>query len=271
MDLTTVIGIVLGIASLVIAFVLEGGSLGGLLAPTAAIIVFGGTIGATIVGYSLSEVLTIPKLLGIAFKNRDYDVMGTIETIVQLGGKARREGILGLESEVAKLENPFLRQAIQLIIDITDMDAVRSILEQQIYAMEQRHAVGVGMFEAAGGYAPTMGILGTVMGLVHVLGSLSDPSSLGPAIAVAFLATLYGVASANLLWLPIAAKLKNKSQKEKMINELIMEGALAIYSGRNPTQIRTALLAFVKGERAQLSAGEPGATPGEVGKELTEN
>lgn len=253
---------------MVVAFVLEGGSLGGLLAPTAAIIVFGGTIGATIVGYSLAEVRTIPRLLGIAFKNRDYDAMATIDTIVQLGGKARREGILGLESEVGKLENPFLRQAIQLIIDITDMDTVRSILEQQIYAMEQRHAVGVGMFEAAGGYAPTMGILGTVMGLVHVLGSLSDPSSLGPAIAVAFLATLYGVGSANLLWLPIAAKLKSKSQKEKIINELIMEGAIAIYSGRNPTQIRTLLLAFVKGERTQLTDNQLGQMEGEAGQGL---
>ncbi|NLK51627.1 MAG: motility protein A, partial [Syntrophomonadaceae bacterium] len=134
---------------------------------------------------------------------------------------------------------------LQLIIDGTDPELTRNMLETEMYAVSDRHKVGIGMFESAGGYAPTMGIIGTVMGLVHVLGNLSDPGSLGPAIALAFIATLYGVGSANLIWLPIASKLKNKSGKETLIQELIIEGILSIQAGENPTIIREKLLSFL--------------------------
>ncbi|NPV27808.1 MAG: flagellar motor protein [Firmicutes bacterium] len=245
MDITTIFGIIFGVTCLLTAFVLEHGQLGSLVQLTAFMIVFGGTIGATVVGFTLEEVKTVPQLLRVAFQEKKYDELGLIQQLVGIADKARREGLLSLEQVLPEIEDRFLQQALQLIIDGTDPELTRNMLETEMYAVEQRHKVGISMFEAAGGYAPTMGIIGTVMGLIQVLSNLSDPSSLGPAIAVAFVATLYGVSSANLLWLPIAAKLKNKSGKEKMIRELILEGILSIQAGENPTIIREKLMTFL--------------------------
>ena len=257
MDITTWVGIFSGVAFLVTAFVLDGGHILSLLSPTAAMIVFGGTIGATAAGYSLAEVKTFPQLLRIAFSEQKVDIMGLIQQVAGIADKARREGLLSLEQELPEVGDRFLRQGLQLIIDGTDPELTRNMLETEMYAVSERHKVGIGMFESAGGYAPTMGIIGTVMGLVHVLGSISDPSSLGPAIALAFLATLYGVGSANLIWLPIASKLKNKSKKEELIKEMIMEGVLSIQAGENPTIIREKLLVFLDPETRQALLGKP--------------
>lgn len=245
MDITTLIGLLVGVGCMVVAFLMDGGHLMALLKPTAAIIVFGGTIGATVAGYKLEEIKTVPQLLRIAFTEQNVDIVGLIRQLAGIADKARREGLLSLEQELADVEDRFLRQGLQLIIDGTDPELTRNMLETEMYAVSDRHKVGIGMFESAGGYAPTMGIIGTVMGLVHVLGNLSDPGSLGPAIALAFIATLYGVGSANLIWLPIASKLKNKSGKETLIQELIIEGILSIQAGENPTIIREKLLSFL--------------------------
>ena len=258
MDLTTIIGLVLGVFSLVGGFIFEGGHPGALLAPTAALIVFGGTFGAVAVGVSMEDLKNMPKWFSIAFQEKHkIDITELIQRLAGIADRARREGLLSLEQELPEIEDNFLRQGLQLIIDGTDPELTRNMLETEMFAVEERHKIGIGFFEAAGGYAPTMGIIGTVMGLVHVLGNLSDPSSLGPSIATAFIATLYGVASANVAWLPIATKLKKKSHHEKMVKEMVMEGVLSIQAGENPTIIREKLLSFLTPiERAKLKQKE---------------
>lgn len=258
MDLATLIGMVLGVAALVGGFCLEGGEVVGLIGLSAALIVFGGTIGATITSFSLREVLAIPRLIGVAFKDFRDDPLEVIELVVDLAYVARKDGLIGLENRIKSLPDGFAKKAMQVIVDINDHQVARNTLEQYIYSMEQRHAGGIEVFEAAGGYAPTMGIIGTVMGLVHVLSDLKDPETLGPAIAMAFIATLYGVASANLFWLPIAAKLRNKSKKERLVNTLILEGAIYILEGKSPLQIQTSLMAFVKTAAEQAEAKQKG-------------
>lgn len=245
MEITAIGGIVFAIIALVGGFLIEGGHAGALFQLSAAIIVFGGTLGATVISFSLKEVLTVPKLLKIAFFSSQPDTGQTIELLVSLAEEARREGLLYLENRLSEIEDPFMRKGIQLVVDGTDPEVVKSILETELYNVEERHRVGSAMFEAAGGYAPTMGIIGTVMGLIHVLGSISSPEKLAPAIAVAFMATLYGVASANILWLPLSAKLHNLSKKELLIRELMMEGIISLQAGYNPILIRERLTAFL--------------------------
>ncbi|MDS1029863.1 flagellar motor protein [Bacillota bacterium LX-D] len=259
MDIAVVGGILFGIISIVIGYLLEGGEIGSLFQVTAAMIVFGGTIGATAVGYSVSELKNLPKILQVALFGKEPDLIGTIDTIVKLAVKARKEGLIALESDLEKVDNQFLKKGLQLVVDAADPTMVKNSMELSIYATEQRHKVGIGIFEAAGGYAPTMGIVGTVMGLVHVLSSLNEPESLGGAIAVAFIATLYGISSANLLWLPIAAKLKNKSHKETMVMEMMIEGVLAIQAGENPMFIQARLTNFLRAKDWEAVGGKDSA------------
>jgi len=256
LEIMTPLGIVFAATCLIAGFLWEGGHAGALLAPSAFVIVIGGTLGATVIAFSTSEVLSIPKLVKTAMTQKLPDFTETINLIVELSEKARREGLLYLDSQLDTIEDPFLRKAMQLVVDGTDPEMVRSILETEVYASYERHQVGVHIFEAAGGYAPTMGIIGTVMGLVHVLGSLQDPDSLGPAIAMAFIATLYGVSSANIFWLPIGGKLKNLSKKELILREMMIEGVLALQAGYNPTIIRERLNAFIKPGQAKPQTDE---------------
>ncbi|AQS59855.1 flagellar motor protein [Desulforamulus ferrireducens] len=256
MEIMTPLGLLIASFCLIGGFLLEGGHASALVAPSAFIIVFGGTIGATIIAFSTQEVLTIPTLIKTAVSKKVPDFQETINLIVELAEKARREGLLYLDSQLDNIDDLFLRKAMQLVVDGTDPEMVRSILETEVYSSYERHQVGVHIFESAGGYAPTMGIIGTVMGLVHVLGSLSDPDSLGPAIAMAFIATLYGVGSANVFWLPIGAKLKNLSKKELIRREMMIEGILALQAGYNPTIIRERLNAFIKPAQTKQSYGE---------------
>lgn len=234
-----------------------------LLSPTAAMIVFGGTIGATIVSYSVSEIKTVPQLLKVTLFQKMPDENDLIEQIVGLADKVRREGLLYLENQLPQIEDGFMRKGIQLVVDGTDPELVRQIMETEMYSIQERHQNGAGIFETAGGYAPTMGIIGTVMGLVHVLSNLESPESLGPSIALAFIATLYGVGSANVLWLPLAEKLKNLSRKEVMLRELMLEGIMSIQAGYNPILIRERLSAFLNPKNRGKSEGRAG----EIGEE----
>ncbi len=234
-----------------------------LLSPTAAMIVFGGTIGATIVSYSVSEIKTVPQLLKVTLFQKMPDENDLIEQIVGLADKVRREGLLYLENQLPQIEDGFMRKGIQLVVDGTDPELVRQIMENEMYSIQERHQNGAGIFETAGGYAPTMGIIGTVMGLVHVLSNLESPESLGPSIALAFIATLYGVGSANVLWLPLAEKLKNLSRKEVMLRELMLEGIMSIQAGYNPILIRERLSAFLNPKNRGKSEGRAG----EIGEE----
>lgn len=260
MDLTTIVGLVLGFASLIAAFVMEGGSPAALIGVSAAVIVFGGTFGAVIVSFSGSQLKSVSSLLKIAFTQKPEDPLDVIDNLVGLATTARREGILSLEEKIEGYADPFFKNGVRLVVDGVDPELVRSIMETELTFVESRHEAGASIFEAAGGFAPTMGIIGTVMGLIHVLGNLSDVNKLGPLIATAFIATLYGVGSANLLWLPLASKLKQRSKKELLTKELILEGILSIQAGENPTILGQKLRVFLApGARDRTSKAEAGS------------
>lgn len=245
MDIATLIGLLLGFAGLLGGFLLEGGHLGMLLVGTAAMIVFGGTFGAVILSFTMEEIKTVPYFLKVIFVDKKIDYLTVLDSLVETADKARREGLLSLESQLGEIDNPFLARGLQLVIDGTDPELTRNMLEMEIEAFEKKEKVGFEVFMSAGGFAPTMGIIGTVMGLVHVLSNVSDPDKLAGAIAVAFLATLYGVGSANVLWIPFATKIKGKSDKEVLLMELVLEGILSIQAGENPRVIREKLMTFL--------------------------
>jgi len=205
----TIIFVIFSFAMLMLGFVLEGGHLTSLLGLTAAIIVLGGTIGATTVTIPLAVLKNTGKLIAIAMGNRRSKMIELINYFNEMSIKARKEGLLALEGDMnTDNVDPFIKKGISLAVDGTNPELIKSIMETQIEQTSKRHKSQIQLFEAAGGYAPTMGILGTTMGLVHVLSNLSDAAALGHSIAAAFLATLYGIGSANLLFLPIAGKLK---------------------------------------------------------------
>lgn len=249
MDISTPLGLLISIICMVVAFVLDGGHVTALFSETAALIVFGGTIGAVIASSTMQEVLDIPKLLSQVIKKAPNNTAEIIEYLVGLSKKARSQGLLSLEAESRSEDinkfDPIMKDCLELAVDGTEAELFREIVENKIELTSMLEKKNAGIFEAAGGYAPTMGIVGTVMGLVHVLGSLSEPDKLGPAIAVAFLATLYGIASANLFWLPIGAKLKGISAQKRMMQELIMEGTLSIQGGENPLTLERKLKTFL--------------------------
>ncbi|HET7657117.1 MAG TPA: flagellar motor protein [Bacillales bacterium] len=249
MDLSTLIGLLLGIFGLLGGFLFEGGSAGALIQGTAALIVFGGTFGAVIAGTPLKKLKRIPYILKLAFVEKKYSPHEMIDQLVELSTLSRREGLLALEAETEKFENDsFLFEGLQMTIDGMDGELIRDILDREIELFERQHLEVAKAFEAAGGYAPTMGIIGTVMGLVHVLGNLDDPKSLGPLIATAFIATLYGVASANVIYLPLFNKIKARIEQEIVIKELQAEALLSIQHGENPNILRKKLVAFVDKE-----------------------
>ncbi|WP_150270402.1 flagellar motor protein [Paenibacillus tepidiphilus] len=257
MDIITLIGLLAGLAALVGGFLQEGGSLSGLLQPNAALIVFGGTLAAVLVSFPASRLRTVPSALRMAFGRRQDDDEAKAEELIAMSVITRRTGVLALEKRAEEHPDPFTREGLLLIVDGNDPSQVRQILELEMDAAEAKYEGYAKIFEAAGGYAPTMGIIGTVMGLIHVLGSLSDPSTLGSSIAVAFTATLYGVASANLIFLPIASKIKSRSQSELSSMEMLMVGILALQNGDHPQLVRKKLNSFL----GAAASPEPSAEP----------
>ena len=245
MKATTAIGIAAGLIFLALGATLEGTSVISFFNIPALIIVCGGTFGATMAGTSFDKIKAIPQLYVKAFKGEAPDLAGRIGQFAQMAEKARREGLLSLDSEIDKLEDPFTRKAMQLAVDGTDPDVVREIMESDTEAMSVRHHEGAATFEKASGFAPTMGILGTVMGLVAVLKNLSSPETLGPSISVAFIATLYGVGMANVIFLPVAGRLKQLSAREVELPTMSLKGVLAIQAGDNPRIIADKLGVFV--------------------------
>ncbi len=245
MDIATLIGLLIGIAGLIGGFLLEGGHAGMLWVHTAFVIVVGGTVGATMIGYSMDELKKMGYFFSMVFSDKKIDYLGVLETLVDTADKARREGLLSLESQLPDIDSPFMARGLQLVIDGTDPELTRNMLEMEIEAFEKEEHLGADIFMTAGGFAPTMGIIGTVMGLVHVLSNVADPDELAGAIAVAFLATLYGVGSANVLWIPFATKCKTKANKQVLLMELILEGVLSIQAGENPRVIREKLMTFL--------------------------
>jgi chemotaxis protein MotA len=258
MDITTVLGLVLGFILITVVMILDGGSPAELFsAPQAILLTIGGAIIATIISYPMKSVKLIPKWFKAAFMTHKEEPFEVIELLTRMADKARREGLLALEEESKKIEDKFLRTGIMMVVDGTDPAQVRGILEIEIYHMQERHGQGINFFSAAGGYGPTMGIIGTVMGLISVLQELDNPGELGHSIAVAFLATLWGILSANLVWLPLAGKLRAKSEEEVSYRRMLLEGILAIQAGENPRVVRDKLMAFLApGERKAEGEGD---------------
>lgn len=245
LDTATVLGMIVAWGALLGALLLEGGNPRALINGPAALLVFGGTFGAGIISFRMSQLKSLPAVLAQAFTEKSQDVSEVIALLVGFAERARREGLLVLEEEVDTLTDPFLLRGVQLAIDGTDPELVRDILTTELHFLQARHRVGESIFTTLGGFAPTLGIIGTVVGLIHMLSSLSDPGRMGPLIASAFLATLYGVASANLLFLPIAKKLRARSTEEVLIREVMVEGILSIQAGDNPRVVEEKLKAYL--------------------------
>lgn len=250
-DITTLLGLIIGFAGLLGGYTMDGGHLSALSVPSAMLIVFGGTIGAVVVSFPGSQLKGIGTALNMAFRQRKQDPLELIDEIVEMATIARREGVLALEQRAQENQNPFLHEGLLMVVDGTDPELTRQILELEMDALETHHEGYAKIFEAAGGFAPTMGIIGTVLGLIHVLGNLTDPDALAPAIAVAFTATLYGVFSANVIYLPIGTKIKIRSKEQIAEMELMLEGILALQAGENPQLIRKKLMSFLHLKKKQ--------------------
>jgi len=257
MDFAPIIGIMLGIAAIIGGQALEGGHIQSIIQPTAAIIVLGGTLGATILGYAIPDLLRAARM-GIAiFFNPTDTPEALIQDIVKLANVVRKEGILALEQQLPGITHPFLRTGIRYAIDGLEPAMTRELLETDIIVQEEAEEVGAKVFEAAGGYAPTIGILGAVLGLIHTMEQLSDPSKVGEGIAVAFVATVYGVGSANLLFLPAANKIKRRLVHARTCKEIIVQGILAIQEGLNPRLVEEKLRIYLAEHRAKSRGQAP--------------
>ncbi|NLO05345.1 MAG: motility protein A [candidate division WS1 bacterium] len=255
MNVATLLGLVIALGFILGSVVAEGGHLSALVNLPAAMIVFGGTLGATIMGLGMDDVRRLPAVTRMAFIARVPDPVGVCRKMVAMAQLARRDGFLGLEQEIPALQesNPFLAKALQMVADGTAPETVTEVLYTEMDQLVERHHRGAAMLETMGGLAPTLGVTGTVMGLVHMMGSIDDPSAMGPAIAGAFLATLYGVASANVVFLPLGNKLKAISNVERHTCEIVIEAVRGIQRGDSPILVAEVLKAFLPpGARAQL-------------------
>lgn len=255
MDLGTILGLILALAIVATVMVLDGGSPLELFAkPAPILLTLVGSLAATTATTSLKTVLQLPKFIMLAVKENHFGAEEAIETLAKMADKARREGLLALEEESKKIKDPFLQKGIMLVVDGVDPAQVRSILETQIEHMQERHAKGIHIFNTGGGFAPTFGIIGTVMGLITVLKELDNPSKLASSIASAFLATLWGLLSANIIYLPLAGKLKHKDDEEVAFKNLLLEGILSLQAGENPRIVREKLQAFLPPAAAAKAA-----------------
>ncbi|MDO3412035.1 flagellar motor protein [Saccharibacillus sp. CPCC 101409] len=259
MDITTIIGIIAGIAALLGGFLWEGGQAGGLLQGPAALIVFGGTAAAVAISFPWRRLRTVPQALRLAFGTRPAGAEELIEDLAGMASTARRSGMLALEKTAENHEDPFMREGLTLIVDGGDPPLIRKILELEIDKRQEKFDSYAKIFESAGGYAPTMGIIGTVMGLIRVLGSLTEPANLGSSIAVAFIATLYGVASANLIFLPIASKIRARGEEEVQVMEMMLEGLLSVQNAENPNLVRRKLATYLDDVETGAPVGTDGA------------
>ena len=264
MQLTAILGIIIGFAGVIGGNILEGGNPLELLQLPAFVIVVVSSLGITMLANPGSNIAAAPRALLKLFRRPDNDPQSLIATITTLAEKARKEGLLSLESEAQTIKDHFLQKGIELIVDGTDPEVVAETLRNELAVMEKRHESVYTVFEGMGGYAPTMGVLGTVMGLVHVLQLLGsgDIDALGHGIAVAFIATLYGVGSANLVFLPIGGRLKKLSQEEALLREMMIEGVLAVQAGENPRIIQQKLLGFLAPGARERAVQQPARREG---------
>jgi len=245
MDLIALIGLIIGIGAIVTGNIAEGGTTAHLVQVAAAIIVFGGTFGATILSFPFKDIITAILSLKFIFFNRKVNFNDTIETILDLLVIARKKGLLALQQEFDRIDDPFLKRGLTYVIDGLSPSIIKDSLYQEIYTYEDIIRRAAKVYDAAGGYAPTIGIIGAILGLIHVLKNVADPSKIGAGIATAFVATIYGVGSANLIFIPMAKRIINKLENEILLMELMVEGILGIESGMNPYFLRAKLEAYI--------------------------
>lgn len=255
MDPGTLAGIGLALFCIFGSLIMDGGNPASLIAPPAMLLVFGGTIGAAMASGLMKDATGAGGILSKAIKAKPEAPDATIARMVEFAERARREGLLALEDVTKTVENPFLKKGIELAVDGTDPDELREILENDIGAYRAEQKSGAKFFKNMGGFAPTLGIIGTVIGLIHVLQNLSDPGKLGPLIAGAFVATLWGVMSANIFWLPMANRMERVAELEIHHRELLIEGILSIQAGANPRIVQQRLLSHLSDkDRARITA-----------------
>lgn len=245
MDLSTLVGLLLGIGGILVGNAIEGGHFSSLIQITAGVIVFGGTFGAAFVSNSPETVRLGFYLLRWVFRRDDEDIfMKTSAQIVELAQIARKESILALENHISSIKFPFMKEIFRLIIDGVEADRLKEVYEARIQIEEERLLKGAKFWSDAGGFAPTIGIIGAVLGLISVMSNLTNTAELGKGIAVAFVATVYGVGSANLLFLPIANKIKAKVQRESDLKSLVLDGGLYIVEGQSPRLVDERMRAY---------------------------
>ena len=253
MDPSPIIGLIVGFGALDLGLITEGGSLGGIIGISAFIIVVPGSLGVAIVGSGIGGVARIPLLFRLSLRPVGLDPEEIMGQLVSLAEKDRREGLRSLEEESDAIDDPFLKKGLGLVIDGTDPEQVRAILEIDLIVMEERHEKGITLMKKLGGYAPTLGIMGTVLGMISVL------AELGASVALAFIATLYGVSTANLMWCLSVIISKPRVKEETHVKNMIVEGILAIQAGDNPLFVEEKLLGFLSPSERESRLAEAGA------------
>lgn len=259
MDIASVIGIVLGFGCLLLGYSMDGGGLGSLILLSAFIIVIGGSLGSAALSFGINELKNMPKLMIRAFKPPKSNITETIDYIVKLSEIARKDGLLSIEKTINENNmsgrlDPLLHQGIMMVIDGVDLEQIRDTMETQIYVYEEKSKNEIAIFESLGGYAPTFGMIGTIMGMIKVLANLENAEEMAASIAVAFTATLYGVASANVVYLPIASKLKLRLKQSLLEKEMIIEGVCSIRNGMNSKMLREKLSIYSQGTTSVKSS-----------------
>lgn len=257
-DFLTPAGLAVGVLMLIFGIVYNGGLTGFLsfIDPASIIIVMGGVVSGLLVSFPVKDVKHMFIVIKQAFHHDEHNLRDLIQTFVTLSDRARREGLLSLEMEVENVDDPFLRKGVLLAVDGLEPDVIHDIMNAEITAMEERHGKGRSILEKAGEYAPSWGMIGTLIGLVLMLKNLNDPSTLGPNMAIALLTTLYGSLMANLVFLPIAAKLALKTEQEVFFKQIIIEGVIGVQAGQNPKILEEKLSAFLSNkERLQHNEG----------------
>jgi chemotaxis protein MotA len=242
---TTILGIVIALLAIVVATVMDGNSFGALIGPSSLLLVIVGTAGVSMSGFQVRDVKKVPKGIIMSFTGKEADPGEAIDRLMRFAEIARKEGVLALEAQLEDLDDPFMKVGLQQIVDGVDGDVVRDVLDIELAALDERHAPVINYVKALGSYAPTMGMIGTVVGLINMLGNLSDPAQLGLGMSVALLTTLYGVIFANLVFLPIAAKLQRLHDLEVAQKDLVMDGILAVQGGASPRMVVERLEAYI--------------------------
>ena len=255
MELTTILGVLIGLGGILAGHWMEGGHFTSLLQLAAAIIVFGGTAGSVIVSHTREDLREALQYLKKCFVKPDESQKAEIALQINEAAQlVRKESVLSLERRINQFENPFMKDVFRFVVDGVDPATIREVFENEIFLIERRRLRAAKVWSDAGGYAPTIGILGAVLGLIHVMANLSDTSALGQGIAVAFVATIYGVGSANLFFIPIANKIKQRIQVEMEVREMIVEGAVSIATGLNPYIVDEKIKGFVgRGPESEAS------------------